>query len=74
MKEILFVIKVLVLTIVVVIVLQFEYKGQSLESRASFMFGSSETIPWIRKESNRLAGKFGDKFQSVKKVNNQNPL
>lgn len=74
MKEVFFVIKVLVLTIAVVVVMQFEFEGKSLESRASLLFGSSDTITWIRKQSNALADKASEKFGSVKKINTKIPL
>ena len=74
MKEFFFVVKVLVLTIAVVVVMQIEYKGKSLETRASLLFGSSDTITWIRKQSNQTMDKLSDKFSSVKKVNTKIPL
>jgi|GEM_PF-3579160 len=74
MKEFLFVIKVLVLTIAVVIVMQFKYEGKSLETRASLLFGSSETIPWIRKQSQKVINKFNDRLSEVKKVDTRIPL
>ncbi len=74
MKEFFFVFKVLVLTVAVVVVMQIEFKGQSLEQRASLLFGSSETIPWIRKQSNIAKDKFNKQFSKVKKIDTKIPL
>ncbi len=74
MKELFFTLKVLLLTLVVVVVMQIEFGGQSLESRASIIFGRSATIDWIRTQSRYAIKKLNNKITEVKKVNQKTPL
>ena len=74
MKEIFFTVKVFVLTLVIIVLMQVEFEGKSIETRASTIFGRSETIDWIRSNTRYALNKVNNKFIEVKKVNQKTPL